>query len=235
MQFSSRATLLGRYFQKPDVIYSHLFTSRGHRAPAALFAAMHLLVMPLGASASLIQTWNITGTSDPVTVCRAIYSNPPQAFCTTFSTGYIFGTIIVDTSLSSSFSYSVVDYNISLTASGGRWANFGVEMSPSHYSTASSEFTAVSPNSFSLTNNPEPPNPLSRYLLLSFVTPADQFATSIAFSAVENVFWARSFSGQLSLVPVPLPAAFVLFTTGLLGIVGLFRRGRDTKTERSLA
>ena len=110
---------------------------------------------------------------------------------------------------------------------------------PSRYSTASSEFTAVSPNSFSLTHKPEPPNPLSKGLYLSFVTPVDQSATSIAFSGVEtaatNLYVTRSFSGQLSLVPVPLPAAFVLFTTGLLGIVGLFRRGRDAKTERSLA
>ncbi len=231
MQFSSQATLLRRYFHKPNIIgYRHL------RASAALFAAI-LLVVPFGASAALVQ-WNIAGATKAETVCTTFYPPgfPPQQYCTGLPSVNIQGMFIADTALSSALAYSVIDYNIT-TDSGNvpfyrspGYANFP----GNHYTPASSGIIGASAGS---PTNPETYFQLSGALALYFLNPGPS-TTSIAFRGYETSSGlhtlSRTFYGQLSMVPVPLPAAFILFTTGLLGIVGIFRRSRSAETERAL-
>lgn len=232
MQFSSQATLLRRYFQKLNII--------GHRrlrASAALFAAI-LLVVPLGASAALVK-WNIAGATQAETVCTTFYPPgfPPQQSCTTFPSSNIQGMFIADTSLSSVLAYSVIDYNITTDSGAVPFPGIasGVAFPGANYSSASSRIVDARQGS---STNPETSFTIQTnggsLFTLYFVNP-DPSATSIAFSAVEPGYRvSRYFTGQLSLVPIPVPPAFILFTTGILWIVGLFRRSRSAETERAL-
>ena len=231
MQFSSQATLLHRYFHQPNII-GYRIGYRRLRASAALFAAI-LLVVPFGASAALVQ-WNIAGTTKAETVCTTIYGpTGPQQYCTGLPSVNIRGMFIADTSLSPVLAYSVIDYNIT-TDSGSvpfyRAPGY-VTFSGNHYTPASSGIIGASQGS---PTDPETYFQLSGALTLYFLNPSPS-TTSIAFQGFETISslhtLSRTFYGQLSMVPVPLPAAFVLFTTGLLGIVGVFRRSRSAETK----
>lgn len=233
MQYSSQATLLRRYFHKLNIIGHHRL-----RASAALFAAM-LLVVPFGASAALVK-WNIAGATQAETVCTTIYPDgfPPQQVCTTFPSSNIQGMFIANTSLSSALAYSVIDYNITTDTGAVPFHllfPYGVTFYGANYSSASSRIVDASHGS---STNPESSFTIQTnggsLFTLYFVNP-DPSATSIKFSAVEPGYRvSRYFTGQLSLVPIPVPPAFILFTTGILGIVGLFRRSRSAETERAL-